>query len=181
MASKYLDCIFLWGRYQASILCPRTHKHCRTVVSGNVRFDVLQSPNTSIYKNDCSRLRRQYGSFVLINTNFARGNLSASYGRPILEHLTSAGLLKTPEDASFYEESGIYKKVLLKKYIELVQTLSNTYQHINFVVRPHPSEERSTWVKALRRHRNVHICTNLSVAPWILASKAVNTVAVRQV
>jgi hypothetical protein len=57
--------------------------------------------------------------------------------------------------------------------VQGVKQLAHAFPNINFIVRPHPSEEKSTWVSALASVRNTSVENSGSVIPWILASEGV--------
>ena len=47
------------------------------------------------------------------------------------------------------------------------------FSETNFVVRPHPSDDRQTFVNAFEGLKNVHVISEGSVIPWLIASKFV--------
>ena len=63
--------------------------------------------------------------------------------------------------------------ITFKEYLDFIPTLAQKFTNLNFVIRPHPSENMETYRDLERDNINVHIIYSDSVTPWILASKAI--------
>ncbi|MBW1802135.1 MAG: hypothetical protein JRJ85_15570 [Deltaproteobacteria bacterium] len=56
-------------------------------------------------------------------------------------------------------------------FVEMTGHLSETMKDINIIIRPHPSENLTTWKDATKIMPNVNVFHEGNVIPWILASK----------
>ena len=172
-AFPYLKAVFSWGEYQSSILSRFDQGHDRLKITGNPRFDLLRKPFRNIFIQEIAKIKRHYAPYVLVNTRFAAGNYARYYGKPYLEQMRYTGQIRTQEDEEYFIEKYDYMTELKRYYQELVITLAREIPGINVVVRPHPSEEHSTWRTAFTGLRNVNVRADGNVVPWILGAQAV--------
>jgi len=173
-AFDYLRPVFTWGEEQTKILLDHFGSaRLETEIVGNPRFDLLREPFTDLFKARSDRLRSRFGTFLLVNTNFAFGNFSRFYGMDIVEYARKVGLSRTPEDDLYVKRRASYYAELYTYYVELLKRVATENEEIVFVVRPHPSEELSTWRDDLGAHPNVKIISEGNVVDWIAASSAV--------
>jgi hypothetical protein len=75
-----------------------------------------------------------------------------------------------------YEQmrSGVFchKKALFDSFCQLIPRLSASLYPQNLVVRPHPSENRQTWVDVAAGLPNVQVIYEGTVVPWLMAADA---------
>lgn len=173
---KHLDLIFTWGKYQKDLLVNNNRidlKH-KVKVIGNPRFDLLRPKFSKIFEPISNVLKRKWGQYILINTNFVLGNLSPYYKyNNIMEYMYRYGIVKTTKDYEFYLNKQNYYKLLLNSYIEMVKELSRKFPKINFILRPHPSENHTTWKKALRGFNNIFVIYEGTAVDWIYGALGV--------
>jgi surface carbohydrate biosynthesis protein len=174
-----LDMIFVYGTKQKEILVknrPEIKEKIRVV--GNPRFDILNSEFQFIFRDKTKKLKEKYNDYFLINTNFSRGNHSLMYGENFFDfleniHKKSNGR-KFNEKERVYALEGIeYSKKLFNLYKEMVIFLSKEFPEINFILRPHPSENHENWREAFKGLKNVKVIFKGNVVNWILGAKAV--------
>ena len=55
----------------------------------------------------------------------------------------------------------------------MARSLAAKMPEVNVIVRPHPSEECTTWRRELNGFSNIHVCREGNVINWILGSRAV--------
>jgi len=158
---QYVDCFLAWGNETAEIF-RNVFKNNEVVLTavGNPGFDLLCEKYRSFYKSDSDQIARQFGRFVLINTHFGFYN-----------HYDRENFVDPLRDkfAGLYE----FKKKLFLMFVNAIKQLSMANENINFVIRPHPSENFETYGSIFRGYKNVFIKHNLSVHPWALAARMV--------
>ena len=130
------DLIFVWGEKNKKVL-QKIIPEKKIVVSGNPRLDLLKYPYNSIYESEIKKIKKKYGKFFLICTNF-------SYTNYFEKNIRYSDLLKKRQ--FFTSNSDLnewYKYENIKKNIfdELSKFLSKSNQITNasFVIRCHPS------------------------------------------
>jgi len=176
---EHLDLVFTWGSYQRNLLIKANPElESRTQAIGNPRFDLLREEFCSLYKPESERLRRFWRRYILINTRFVAGNFSPLYGCDYLDYRSHqfetviGRKIKEDEKDFFIRERRYYKK-LFKQYVEMLESASLKFPDINFILRPHPSEDILRWKEALKNHSNVFVVFEGSVLNWISGSIAV--------
>lgn len=174
-AFDWLDLLLNWGKVQESLLRGGFPERSfeNIFLSGNVRFDVLRTPYKNVFCDRVEQLQKVHRQFVLINTKFSAGNLAKFYGVSFMEKMRASGSITNTEDDLYYKDRERYMKRLYREYCEAVKYLARRFPDVNFVVRPHPSEERSTWENDLSGVGNAYVCADGNVVPWIIASQAV--------
>lgn len=170
-----LDQLLVWGGVQKKWLYEgfpdKQFKNLHVV--GNPRFDLLRKPFSNVYEKPASRLRRKHGRFLLVNTKFAAANPLHTRKQSYIDRLRAGGRIRSLSDEVFWKGHEQYIKLLYLAYVQGVKELAHAFPNINFIVRPHPSEEKSTWVSSLASVSNAYVENSGSVIPWILASEGV--------
>jgi surface carbohydrate biosynthesis protein len=176
---KHLDIIFTWGSYQRNLLIENNPElDSKTIAVGNPRFDLLRPEFASTFKSEQKRLNKRWGKYVLINTRFAKGNFSRFYSCSYIEYnkhknkKRAKGPLSESEISFILEEEKYWKKKFIQ-YQEMLTILSQKFPELNFILRPHPSEDIKNWKNALKGVKNVHVITEGSVISWIMGALAV--------
>ena len=63
--------VYLWGKNQKEIY---GHSYKNSIVTGHPRFEILKKEFRSIFSRDVRKLQKDFGDFILINTNMSFGN-----------------------------------------------------------------------------------------------------------
>jgi len=176
---EHLDMVFTWGSYQRDLLIkenPGLRK--KTVAIGNPRFDLLRPEFKVLYDSESRKICKKWGKYILINTNFAPGNFSRLYECSYVESrvhqfFTIIGRAPTEEEKNFIVEEAKYYRELFERYVEMIKVISAKFPDINFVLRPHPSEDIINWKEALKNLRNVHVVFKGSAIDWIIGALVV--------
>ena len=174
-AFDWLSTLFAWGAEQESWFregFPQ-REFDNLYVTGNVRFDILREPYKGVFSDRVGQIRDKHNDFVLINTKFSAGNLARFYGVSHMERVRKSGKIRNSDDDLYFQGKEEYMKKMWGHYVEAVRFLARQFPDVNFIVRPHPSEERSTWEDGLSGLKNAYVQANGNVIPWIMASKAV--------
>lgn len=155
--------IFAWGDAQAQALSNFSgYPSSQITITGNPRFDLLHHNLREVYLEKADRIRSTYGDFVLFNTNFAAAN-----------HPNPRKL--DPEADQYQHILAVREKVerLISIFVDAVRHLSEIDEERNIVIRPHPSEDPTTYEKQFDNYENVYVDWSGDVREWILASSAV--------
>jgi len=134
-------------------------------VTGNPRADLLRPELRAWYAEDVDRLRRRYGKFVLINTNF--GVVNHRVSSLILENQPQGAASETDQ---YHWLTTQHKAALFSQFKEIVPKLSQAFPDVAIVVRPHPVEDNEAWKDAAAGCPNVHVIHEGNVIPWLLAA-----------
>jgi len=157
------DKIFLWGTKQYNVLKNNGiyFDDKKVIISGHPRFQLLGQAYHSLYEHEKNTIIDKFPRYILINTNMGFGNnirgdefARSNYGTRIKN----------------IEEIIAFDKLKIKLYINLIKQLSSLYEGI-IIVRPHPEENKSTYISAFKDLRNVKVLFEGSVIPWILGAE----------
>ena len=160
-----------WGNWQRDYyreLNPENAHHIHT--TGHPRFDLYKPQFRSYYDEESNKWKERYGDFVLINTNFAWAN-----------HFMGDKFLFS--ENSYYDPTDSQKRLdfarqwshvgqVRSKMVALVMRLSIEMPHLNFVIRPHPSEDMQSYRVIFGDARNVFVEHEGSVGSWLLSCRA---------
>ncbi|TBX66358.1 hypothetical protein EZL74_10945 [Flavobacterium silvisoli] len=164
------DKICVWGDFQKRIDEARRPKSS-VITTGHPRFDLCKEKWHSLYFSKVEILKKAYGNFVLINGNYGMANHGLG-----LEHVFSE-----KGDYNVADETQRLKRVNFfchssKKMIDLVcltHELAVKFPKLNFVFRPHPSENHQYYKTVFVGVNNIFVSHDGPILPWIIASKAI--------
>ncbi len=181
VAIKHVSHLFAWGEQNANLWrhYPDLPDGIPIHITGNPRGDLLRPELRGYYEDDVRKLRKTYGNFILINSNF---NLINAYHPDM--NLIMPG--PNPGDASilsrrskslglsreYAEGFTAYKRAILGDFEDLVPFLDRTFPDFTIVVRPHPAENQEVYKRVASTCEHVHVINEGNVVPWLLASKA---------
>ena len=133
------------------------------LVTGHPRFDMLKKKYRSIFSERAKKIKKIHGDFILFNTNTSFGN-----------NIRGDNFVKDNYRERFGQIDEIISqdKVKLERLIEDAKYLHDN-SNLRVIIRPHPEEKNETYLEKLSKYKNVNICKDGNVVPWILASKAV--------
>jgi len=149
---------------------PESADRCRVV--GNPRWDLLRPELRGSHAQEVAAIRRQYGPFILINTNFAILNSSRRTGEETRKWFADTGRvdLSKPEDVVFLDEIFAMERANTAAVQELVRALPARFPGHRIIVRPHPIERAETWTDLLRDVPRAQMVREGAAVPWIMAS-----------
>jgi surface carbohydrate biosynthesis protein len=166
------DFVCTWGDYQRDFY-KRGNPPCaeNILTVGHPRFDLVKPKYGALYEDDVQRIRAKYGDFVLINSNFA------IVSNPVGTHRSFSRPEGYDPDDDVVRERFVsfWARVsrTLASYMALVHKLSIRRKDINFVFRPHPSDDMVFYQGVFNSIPNIHVVREGAVAPWIRASRVV--------
>lgn len=171
-ALEQARCFFAWGPYQARLITDRYPALAEKVVAvGNPRIDLLRPEMTVLFAEESNLLRERYGAFILINSNFAICNHFKGEGA-FLEAMKRSGKVSTLPEEQLVQGWIDYRHRVFSAFLDAIGPLASAFPNKSIVIRPHPSEDHSSWESMAANHANVQVRHAGSVLPWILAADA---------
>ena len=164
------DYMCTWGDFQRDYyksFGPDCADHI--VTTGYPKFDLYKAPYNAYYAADTSSLRDTYGPFILVNTNFGlvnyqlgtRGIFAKEYGYDV----------EVPEKRARFLKLWAHNTAIYARFVRLIGHLSIAFPKHTLVVRPHPTEDSTTYEDIFRGVENVKVVHQGTVVPWLLAGK----------
>ncbi len=161
--------LLTWGEDDARVLraypgYPGTPIH----ITGNPRIDLLRPELRDFYRERAERLRRRFGDFVLINTNFSKVNhffTHLSELKKPAEELAAGGI------ETFDAGKGLLKQRLFEHFLKMLPELCRVLPAHTVIVRPHPAENHAPWREVASRCPNLEVINEGSVTPWLMAAR----------
>jgi surface carbohydrate biosynthesis protein len=169
-ALELVDLFFAWGQRQAQdVLSKAAEVREKLILAGNPRFDLLRPELRGLFRRDADRLRREHGRYVLVATNFGRVNHFCG-SEFVSKLLDVRGARATKELAEFTEQWTRFLAGIYQSFLTMVPQLARALPDTTIILRPHPSEDRGSWKRALADHANVKVVHQGGVIPWILGA-----------
>lgn len=169
-AVEQTEAFFAWGDYQAGLVRGAVPGcDSRLHLTGNPRLDLLRTELRALQNDAVAARRKEYGPFVLINTNFSLCNHRRGEGAFIAMQ-KQAGKVRTPEHEAFALGWVAHKKNIFDAFMAMVPELRKACPGHRIVIRPHPSENHETWRKLAASLPGVSVVYEGNVAEWILAA-----------
>jgi len=143
------------------------------VVVGNPRWDLLRPEFVGTYEEDVARIRRDFGRFILVNTNLGFVNSGKGSAEKVIRTLERGGKIdrRRPEDAAYIEDFCRLEQGNFDAIKALLPRLSDEFPDHRIVVRPHPGENMDAWKSALASVPRTELVRIGAAVPWILASE----------
>jgi surface carbohydrate biosynthesis protein len=179
-AIKHVSHLFAWGEDNAELWrrYPALSKSTPIHITGNPRGDLLRPEIMHFYQEEVDELRKRYGDFVLINTNFNHIN---AFGPDmnLFKPVKKAG--RKPEfgraargmSRSYAEGLRDHKQAVLEDFKRLIPKLEKAFPEVAVVIRPHPTENHQIYRQIAERCERVRVTNEGNVVPWLMATRAV--------
>lgn len=164
------DYICTWGKFQADYYRSRQPACSKNILStGHPRFDLYKPKYREFFREETNLLKEKFGDYVLFNTNlsFANHGLGLSDIFSSRWHFKPNNFQKRTE----FFEHWVHKSTVFLNMLKLINRLSGEFPKIKFIIRPHPSENLSSYQTIFKDYDNVEVIHEGSVTPWILASR----------
>ena len=170
---RFVDLIFTWGRENFSIISKgRKNTISKLRVTGNPRFDLLKPNFSGVYESNMNAIKVQYKEFILVCTSFPSCNhfiKNINYVQSLIDKKTLNDN-KSIENFQRYQE---VKTTTFQSFIKAIPLLAESFDDIDIVIRPHPSENKDIYEDLAKKYNNVSVESRFSVHPWILCSKGI--------
>jgi surface carbohydrate biosynthesis protein len=142
-----------------------------------VTGDLMRPDVRGYFDEEVADLRRRFGEFILINTNFGYVNAFASRLNLIQKPKIPGGTPVNGENtlgmtSAFARGLSAHKQALFLHFRELIPALADAMPDYTIVARPHPAEDHRPWQEAASGRANVRVVNEKSVIPWLIAAKA---------
>jgi surface carbohydrate biosynthesis protein len=178
-AIRYVSHLFAWGQENEELWrrYPQLPAATSIHITGNPRGDLLRPELRSFYEEAAACIRKTYGDFILINTNFNHVNGFV----PVLNLFQPAGTLggkPKPGRAAkgmpidYAEGLRRHKQLIFEHFQRLIPNLDQAFPGYTTVVRPHPTENQNIYHAIAARCKQVRVINEGNVVPWIMASRA---------
>lgn len=168
---RYIEHLFAWGESNAHTFRQYPAYQNQPIHEfGNPRVDILRPELREYFRPEVDSIQSKYKNYILINTNFGQVN----------HFIKSQGTKEADRDRKhdsvanniYMKNRFTHKQKLFSYFKTLVVSLCKAFPDINFVLRPHPSENTEYWQQLLENLKNAHVTNEGNVIPWILGSKA---------
>jgi surface carbohydrate biosynthesis protein len=144
--------------------------YCETPIhmTGNPRIDLLRRELRCYFQPQVDEIRKRFGDFVMINTNFGLVN----HFYPQLGALKRAVETKIPGAAHPYDvRKGHHKLAVFKSFQKMLPQLCRELADTTIVLRPHPSENHGPYLAIAEHYKNLKIVSDGGISPWLMAAK----------
>ncbi len=139
-AEKYTSANFVTGNNLNQIILDK-YPNAKNIISGNPRYSMLHAEWKHWFEEEYNTIKKQYGKFVLIISSFN------PYPQAYLNAIP--GMKEVDE----------YFKLKMEEYLT-----DNKNSDLNFVLRPHPSDQPFNY-------QSIQIDDRYNIIPWIMASE----------
>jgi surface carbohydrate biosynthesis protein len=158
-----------WGTFQEQLyhdLKPACDQNI--ALTGHPRFSLCHDRFLPLYQKEIDELKRQHGKFILISTNFTRGNFGTGHDYFFKRyHITPESPMRAPLIEEF-----AYHHQKLGLFIRLVSRLSDSFPDHKIILRPHPSEGHAIYQAILNYIPRAEIHVHGSLTAWLRAADA---------
>jgi surface carbohydrate biosynthesis protein len=171
--------LFAWGEDNAELWrkYPHLPPGIPIHVTGNPRGDLLRPEISAYYSKEADEIRKAYGRFLLVNTNF--NHINAFYpAQNLFQPVARPG--DPPElgqaargmRRDYAEGLRDHKQAVLDDFLALIPGVEKAFPDCAVVVRPHPTESREIYNRLASQCLRVKVANEGNVIPWLLASQA---------
>jgi surface carbohydrate biosynthesis protein len=178
-AVKYVSHLLAWGRNNAELWrqYPQLNTGTPIHITGNPRGDMLRPEIRPFFNNEVEELRKAYGDFILINTNFTAVNAFVP-GQNLF--FPSDNSEEEPRFAraargmtrEYAEGLRDHTTAIFDDFKRLIPALERHFPNYTLVVRPHPSENQGIYHDIAAKCERVQVINRGNVVPWLMAAKA---------
>jgi len=179
-AIRYNSHLFAWGEDNAELWrrYPHLPPGMPIHVTGNPRSDMLRPELRAFYEPESEELRKKYGRYILVNTNFNHVNAffpAQNLFRPIKKPGTEPEFGKAAVGMSRDYAEGLrdHKLNIFKAFKELIPILDREFQNHTIIVRPHPTENPQVYIDIADQCRHVQVTNEGNVVPWLMGTDVV--------
>jgi len=166
----HTDRYFAWGERPAEIVHEETgFPEERLTITGPPKIDLLQEDYREYYARRADQLTERYGDFVLVATSFGLAN---HYDDQLQTSMyTSDDILRLRKPENQLEHRPIQRKIF-EGFLKAIPKLADKLDDLTFVIRPHPSEDRSTYEDRFADISNIVVNEKGPVHEWLLNATA---------
>ncbi|WP_209332844.1 surface carbohydrate biosynthesis protein [Lunatimonas salinarum] len=161
------DRLCVWGEFQKEFDQARSKKVPIHVV-GHPRFDLYKPQFKTFYQEEVENLQGKYSNYILINGNYSWANHGRGLQNTFPESINSVDLEARLMRVHYFQ----YFTSQMVAMVELTHILAVKFPDLNFIYRPHPSENHQYYKTVFNGVSNIIVNHEGPVNPWILGAKA---------
>ncbi len=178
-AIRYVTHLFAWGEENAELW--RQYPHLPPAipihVTGNPRSDMLRPELHAYYADEIDAIRSEFGSFILVNTNFNHVNAfgaDMNLFKPVKAPGQTPKFGRAARGMSREYAEGLrdHKLAVFEDFKRLIPELEKRFPDHLIVVRPHPTERHDAYQQIAAGCTRVRVTNQGNVVPWLLCAKA---------
>jgi surface carbohydrate biosynthesis protein len=175
---EHVSHLFAWGQDNAELWrqYPELPPGIPIHITGNPRVDLLRPDMQAYYSAEADQIRKNYGDFILINTNF--NHVNAFYPTQNLFQPVKApweevklGQAARGMDREYAEGFRDHKQAVFEDFQKLIPELEQAFPEHTIVVRPHPTENQDIYHEIAVRCRRIRVTNEGNVVPWLMAAR----------
>jgi len=144
----------------------------KAFVCGNPRFDTLLQKFRVVYEAEAGLLRKKFGKFLLVNTNFGGTSNPFKRGQDVTEKFIKSGYIT---DTSLIETRRRFTDYKIEQMTKLqleIEKIVDAGIFDRVVIRPHPTENQEVWREWIPNNK-VEVWYEGSANTWMLAAHSV--------
>ena len=168
---KLVDRVCCFGNDQARIIRENFPENAsKVVVTGNPRMNLLNEYLRPILFKDVKSVGSGHKNYILLVSNFSIANLEGGGSTLEEKRKITANLLNVMgvNQKEVFNDQFDYVYAMMHKMMDLIVKLSKRFPEETIIVRPHPSEDVTTWQKFAEPLPNVEVIREGALNPWLL-------------
>ena len=168
---KLIDRVCCFGDDQARIIRENFPEDAsKVVVTGNPRMNLLNEYLRPILFKDVQSVGSGHKNYILVVSNFSIANLEGGGSTLEEKRKITANLLNVMgvNQKEEFNDHFDYIYATMHKMMDLIVALSKRFPNETIIVRPHPSEDVTTWQKFAEPLPNVEVIREGTMNPWLL-------------
>src|SRR5262249_49755512 len=134
------DVMFACGPEHAEGMAARfPESRAKTDATGNPRWDLLRPEFRGSHAEEVVEIRREFGRFILINTNLGLTNSGKGTAEQVIRTLERGGKFdrRLPADTAYVSEHTMTEEASLAGITALLQRLPAAFPDHCIILRPH--------------------------------------------
>jgi surface carbohydrate biosynthesis protein len=178
-AMAYVSRFFAWGEDNAELWrrYPHIPKKAIINVTGNPRNDLLRPELHAYYNNEVEKIKKEYGNFILVNTNFNHVNAFTpvqNLFQPVEKRGDTPKFGRAAKGMTREYAKGLcdHKQAIFEDFQHMIPALDRAFPDYRIIVRPHPTESQQIYQDIAARCERVKVTNEGNVVPWLLATRA---------
>lgn len=168
-----LDLFLAWGNKHRDMIINKYPDFKGKIISaGNSRIDILKNKNN--YSDLAAEIKNKYGNFILFVTKFGRYNLKKRGWDSWLDMKLANTPNLSRNSYNRIKKSIEFEKINMKLTMETIERMAKDFPDKQILIRPHPTENVSTWNKFTDSSKcsNIKVVfTSQSLNPWLVAAE----------
>tara|TARA_B100001093_G_scaffold514741_1_gene589480 strand:- start:6566 stop:7993 length:1428 start_codon:yes stop_codon:yes gene_type:complete len=166
------DILFTWGDNDHDYYTQNSpNAKCKIIKSGSPRMDMAKKGYSFLFDKEIESIKSKHGKIILLNANLSSNSIIGTEAG--LDHIVKYVTNGDKDLLHYYIGIFTHCNKLFSYFIEMIVDLSERYPDHTIVLRPHPSEDETTYNGYLKHLSNVMITREGSLISWIKASECV--------